>query len=194
MATETRVGLPLTEWQRIYEEDGAFELIDGEIVPVHPPKWTHSKQANRLAFAINRVALPNELGEAFVETAFVLPDTDLSDWVKGSRVPDVLFITAERLTAYEAQGEIVDDAPLMLVPDLVVEIISPNDKYTDVQTKVARYLRDGVNIVWLIDPQTQTVTVHTAGSDTATIRRADDPLDGGAIIPGFAVGVGTLFE
>lgn len=131
-------------------------------------------------------------GEAFAETPFAMTDTP--DWVKGSRVPDVMFFTAERLAAYKAATPDWRSKPALIVPDLVVEIISPTDRFTEVEKKVTRYLVDGVRLVWIIDPEAQVVFVYQAGQKQRTRLAADDVLDDGEVIPGFTIRVAALFE
>jgi Uma2 family endonuclease len=191
---KTRIGMPLDEWMRRYDEEGAFELIDGEVIPVHPPKFGHSNLSNTLAFRINSLTLPKKLGEAFVETAFVLPDNAESDWVKGSCIPDVMFVTTQRLADYKAQTPDWADRPLAIVPDLAVEIISANDHYTDVNRKVAGYLKDGVKLVWVFDPKQKTVAIYSAGSKISTTLSENDTLSGGELIPGLELSIKELFN
>ena len=80
-----------------------------------------------------------------------------------------------------------------IYPDLVVEIISPTDKYTDINIKVDTYLADGVKLIWIIDPQRQTIAVYD-GSDVANTLRTDDTLTGGTTLPNFEVAVKDIFS
>jgi len=134
--------------------------------------------------------LDKSLGEAYFEAAFVL--TYQSDWVTGSRVPDILFVHAERLAAYIAAHPNWEDMPLVLVPDLAVEVISTNDHYSDVDAKVDLYLDDGVETVWVVDPKQKTVTVR--GRDYYKKLKVGDVLTGGNVIPGFELAVEKIFE
>jgi Uma2 family endonuclease len=131
------------------------------------------------------------LGQVFIEVPFVM--TSEADWVTGSRVPDVMFVGAERIAQLEAHDPHWKTKPLMLVPDLVAEIVSPTDRASGVSKKVARYLQDGVRVVWLIDPEIQSLTIHTLGSNQITQLGSSDTLTGGEVIPGFEMVVGKLF-
>ena len=78
--------------------------------------------------------------------------------------------------------------PFRGAPDLAVEILSPDDRPDRVAAKVAFYLLHGVRLVWLIDPETRTVTVLTA--DGRSMRLSEEAtLDGDTVLPGFAVAV-----
>jgi len=127
----------------------------------------------------------------FSEATFVL--TQDPNWVAGSRVPDLAVYDRARFEDYFAQHPDWLQRPLMLVPDLCIEIISKNDQFSDVMEKVRLYLRDGVRLVWVFDPPAQTVTVFAQGSQQFTILSADDTLDGGAVVSGFRVRVGDIF-
>jgi Uma2 family endonuclease len=128
-------------------------------------------------------------GEAFSEAPYVL--VEAKNWVKGSRVPEVMYCSAERLKAYREQVPDWKSKPLILVPDLVVEVVSANDRYTDIQSKVEVYQNDGVNLIWVIDPHRQKVIVHQG--NLQTILSVQDTLSGGEVVPGFEVPVADLF-
>ncbi|HET6572519.1 MAG TPA: Uma2 family endonuclease [Fimbriiglobus sp.] len=79
-----------------------------------------------------------------------------------------------------------------LVPDLAVEVVSPNDEYREVEDKVNDYLLVAVPMVWVVNPPCRSVYVYLA---TGVIRRltANDELIGDPILPGFHVRVADLF-
>jgi len=182
--------MSLDELVRLFENEGPFELINGERVALNPMVMKHNVRAKRLYDALVRYLLDKSLGEAYFEAAFVL--TYQSDWVTGSRVPDILFVHAERLAAYIAAHPNWEDMPLVLVPDLAVEVISTNDHYSDVDAKVDLYLDDGVETVWVVDPKQKTVTVR--GRDYYKKLKVGDVLTGGNVIPGFELAVEKIFE
>jgi len=99
---EAMTGMSLDEFMRLWDEEGPFELIDGERVPVSPQMFGATNSANNLAFALNTYSIPKGLGPAFVEATFVLTLFGESNWVTGSRVPDALYIRAEKLAQYKA--------------------------------------------------------------------------------------------
>jgi Uma2 family endonuclease len=182
--------MTLEDLVRLFEDEGPFELINGERVALNPMVMKHNIRAKRLYDALVRFLLDKSLGEAYFEAAFVL--TYQSDWVTGSRVPDILFVRAERLAAYITAHPNWEDMPLVLVPDLAVEVISTNDHYSDVDAKVDLYLDDGVEIIWVVDPKQKTVTVR--GRDYYKKLKVGDVLTGGDVIPGFELAVEKIFE
>jgi len=189
MAERTRVGMPLADFLIQFDAQ-PFELIAGERIPVTPAKKAHSKISKRLYDRILFYLADKPIGEVFFETAFVLEDT--TDWVRGARIPDVSFYEQSRYDAHESDNP--DDAgkPFILVPDLVIEVISPTDKYSDVHAKVDAYLRDGVQLIWIADPQRKTVAVY-AGADTPITLRTDDTLTASDVLPDFSLAVREIF-
>lgn len=183
----------IEEFVRLYDTEGPFEIIDGERIPMSPSVFGPNEVAKILFLALSAYEQTTRLGEAFFETAFVLPGELSSNWVKGSRTPDLMFIRAERLAQYRATTLDFRERPLMLVPDLVVEIISPTDKFADVNRKVIKYRQDGVRLIWLVDPQAKTVMVYMADSNQQTLLSGEILLTGSDVMPGFEVVIATLF-
>lgn len=105
------------------------------------------------------------------------------------RLPDVSFIRRERFPG----GVIPDDAYPALPPCLAVEVLSPSNTPGEMARKREDYFRTGTELVWQIDPRTREVEVFTA-PDVSTILRGGDTLDGGPVLPGFALPVSRIFE
>lgn len=193
MTTVTKVGMPLDEFMRRYDEQ-PFEIIDGEIIEMSPSVSKSSYLANKLARIITLYAFPKGLGEALVEMVFVVSHPDETQWVKGSRVPDMIFLPATLFETFKAENPDWGDDPLRLLPPLVVEVISPTDRFADVQRKVESYLQDGVQLVWVIDPANRTVTIATPHSNQQTVLHEADTLTAEGIIEGFELPLKDLFE
>lgn len=135
--------MTLEEYTRLFDEKGAFELIEGEIILMPQKKFGDNDLENMLAFAMNAIAIPQKIGRTYVETPFILPDAENPNWVRGSRIPDVMFVRRERRAEYLEGKPDWKNEPLALVPDLVVEIISPTDVYLEVSKKFKRIYRMG---------------------------------------------------
>ena len=185
----TRVGMPMDEFIRQFDEQ-PFELINGERRQLIPHV---AGQSEVYMFFLRRLTM----GEfsppihAFVQAPYVLADD--TTWVTGVRAPDVIVYSADRLEAYKTQHATWRDLPFLLVPDLVIEAISPTDTMQDITNAVEAYLKDGVRLVWVVDLWTQIVTVRELGSQQATILYPHDTLTGGAVVPGFSVKVSDIF-
>lgn len=79
-----------------------------------------------------------------------------------------------------------------LAPDLVVEVLSPSDRTSDVVVKLEMYQEAGVPLIWLVDPEKTTITVIASGKSTKVLQ-SGDTLDGGDVLPGFSVPVAEIF-
>jgi Uma2 family endonuclease len=189
MSVQTRIGMPLDEFIQRYDE-APFELIDGELVPKMPTVSRHNRLGKRFFLAL----LPFEaqgIGEAFQEATYVLVDS--TQWVKNSRIPDVMFVSTEKLAQFRREVPDADNKPYILIPDLVIEIVSPTDQYSEISRRVKRYLSDGVRLILIADPETSEVAVHRLGSDEQTNLSGDAILDGGDVLPGFRLSLRELF-
>lgn len=183
-------GMTLKDFVRLYDE-APFELIDGERILLVPPLARHVVALKLLYDLLVDFTRKHKSGQVFPEAPFVLIET--ADWVTGSRVPDILFYTAQRWSAYIAANPDWGDKPFILVPDLCVEIVSKNDSYDDIDSKVQRYLNDGVRLVWVVNPRNQTVIAYRGNSDQITRLTEEHTLTGEDVLPGFSVPVKSLF-
>ncbi len=99
--------------------------------------------------------------------------------------------------SFTSTGRFPDDLPesggQRLAPDLVVEVVSPNDSLYEVERKVREYLDYGVALVWVVRPVSRSVEVIRAGQ-RPRILGPDDTLDGEDILPGFTYVVAHIFE
>ncbi len=107
---------------------------------------------------------------------------------ENQRIPDVAFVAAARLPV---EGE--PEGIWLMAPDLAVEIISPNDLYERVISKVEEYLAAGVRQVWLISPEHKTVTIYDSPTHTTILMDTDD-LVSEELLPGFRCQIADLFR
>jgi len=182
--------ISLAEWIEKYNAE-PFEIIDGEQFILTPVVTGHQNVSRNLFAPLHTHVKTNKLGEVFYEVPFVL--LEQRQWVKGARVPDLLFIRAERWAEYIQSHPDWKDKPLVIVPDLVVEIISPDDTYRHINRKVAAYLTDDVRLIWVIDPEPRSVLVY-APNIPQTLFSIADTLTGGDVVPGFELPVSALFD
>jgi Uma2 family endonuclease len=104
------------------------------------------------------------------------------------RIPDVAFISWERLPDRRMPTEPIPD----LAPDLVVEVLSESNTPGEMARKRHEYFAAGVRLVWLVDPVTRTVEVYTT-PDQPTVLHKGRTLEGGAVLPGFTLSLQELF-
>jgi Uma2 family endonuclease len=190
MSVQERIGMPMEEFIRLYNE-APFELVNGERILLVPTVAIHSEVIRLLHELLIAYRFIHKNVIIYIETAFA--KTDSPDWVKGSRVPDIMIYSTARFEAYKAETPDWKDKPYLLIPDLCIEVISQNDNYTDVEDKVAEYLRDGVRLVWVINPRAKSVAVYTAGSEQITRLTEGYTLTGGDVLPDFSIPVSDIF-
>ncbi len=164
-------------------ELGRCELVRGELTMMSPAGFEHGCIAANIAALLRNSPGSRVLGVVTgAETGFQIahdPDT--------VRAPDVAFVRTERVPATLPRGFF--DGP----PDLAVEVLSPGDRASEVSAKIQDWLDAGCRLVWVVDPQTRTVTVYRSRSEIVVLT-AGDTLLVGDLLPGFSVPVGEIFE
>jgi len=174
--------LTVEEYAHLVEPDDVrSELVRGKLVREPRPGARHGWVQPRLARLLARHVEEMGLGGAvFTDVGIVLsrdPPT-----VRG---PDVAYVSQPRLP------EVLDDAFLEVVPDLVVEVVSPSNRTGETQEKVAEYLDTGARLVWVVDPGAGIATVYRSLQD-AEVVRAQGVLDGGDVLPGLRIPLSDL--
>lgn len=104
------------------------------------------------------------------------------------RKPDVSFIRGGRLAASDEPS-----GHCKIAPDLAIEVVSPNDEFSQVSTKVHEYLDAAVQLVWVVDPVGEEVLVYRQDG-TRAILTGKDYLDGESVVPGYRCLVADLFK
>ncbi len=184
MTTTKRQLLTADELLRLHSQGVKGELILGVFVESVASGVEHGKIAFKLGAMLLAFITPGRLGHVFGTDSGVL----LQNGPDVVREPDVAYIAAERLPLDErVRGY------LPVAPDLVVEIASPNDTDREVYDKARMWLSHGVSIVWLVDPDSRSVTVHSPDAATYDLTDADT-LDGGGVLPGFTLPVRDIFD
>lgn len=102
-------------------------------------------------------------------------------------IPDVSFVHADRV------DEVKPDDYYYQAPDLAVEIISPNDRSSEIRRKVKSYFEHGTQQVWLVYPDSEEISVHLPDGSAKTYS-APDTVPGGDLLPGFALDLTRIFR
>jgi Uma2 family endonuclease len=166
-------------------DNGSMELVNGRIVAKQVSR--KSSKVEALFTAHFQVYIDAHPGVADVFPQSLGYQCFNDDPLKIRR-PDTTVVRLDRL---EKLGD--DDSGFMpIVPDLAVEVISPNDVNYDVLDKVQEYLDAGFPLVWLADPKARTITVYPRGIPPV-LYSADDDLTAEEVLPGFRCKVGDFF-
>ena len=158
------------------------ELVDGTLVE-KAVGFEEARLAGRLVHLVNSYLDKNDLGVCVGADGMMRIAPGLV------RIPDLSFITWDRLPGRESPREPIPD----LAPDLAVEILSEGNTKPEMTRKVREYFEAGVILVWLIDPKKRTARVFSS-VDKSTLIRADQLLDGGEVLPGFVLSLADFLD
>jgi Uma2 family endonuclease len=176
--------MTIEELEQLPDDEYRCELVRGWLVREPPPGGAHGYIAGEILVALANHVKRVGLGWTFAAaTGFILAATK----PQTVRAPDASFVVKERLPHGPASKGHVP-----LAPDLAVEVVSPTNRWTEIAAKVRDYLDAGTRLVWIVDPDMRTVTVHRPGG-AWIVRGEDDALEGEDVVPGFRVRVGDLF-
>lgn len=160
-----------------------YELVDGQLV--ERDMGTKSNWiAGKLFRLIGDYAESNGLG-------WGLPTDNGFQCFPGRpnqvRKPDVAFIRMGRLP-----NEELPDGHCQIAPDLIAEVISPNDFYSNVMRRIFDFMEAGVPLIWVIDPDSRSVMVYRADGSVSLLHEHDE-LSGEGVLQGFSCPIGELF-
>jgi Uma2 family endonuclease len=185
-ALERSEGITAEEFFKISPKFGRCELVKGEIVQMSPTGGEHGAIAAEISARLLIYVKSHDLGKVFAaETGFVIKHATGEQEKDTVRGIDVSFVRKARITK-------VPKKYIPFPPDLAVEVVSPNDSESEIQTKVQEYQIAGVPLMWVVYPETQTVTVYRLNSEVEVLG-IDDMLSGEDIIPGFTCPVVDIF-
>lgn len=175
--------LTAAEFTKRYENIHA-ELIKG-VVKEYPVAWPrHGKICGTMSAMLWVHTQAHKCGHVMTNDSWVQTGSN-PDSVRGG---DVCYFSYERLP----EGP-VPDGLLPVVPELVVEVRSPTDRWTQMFAKVVEYLSAGVCVVVILDPNSATASVYRA-DELQQIFHNSDPLTLPDVLPGFSVPVEHLFR
>jgi Uma2 family endonuclease len=176
------IKMTVEEFEVFAAQHGRCELINGEVYTMSPAGANHGEITGALHAFLGHHVVTQGLGRIYAaETGFRAADTDVV------RAPDIAFIQLARLP--ERGPGFIE-----VMPDLVVETVSPNDSVTKVTEKTNWWLdQPGVQLVWVVDPDAKQVSAHRPDG-TARIYRAKDVLDGEPVLTGFELELTKLFD
>ncbi len=161
-----------------------LELIDGELNEKLPTEQ-RGMIAGNIITAINNFTFPQKLGRASVEARHQLPPDEQDPNRPTSRLPDVSYMSRERALPLVTKGAV----PIM--PDLAVEIQSPDQDDTDMLESAEYYLKHGSRMVLLVYPDRRIVEKLPSGAKR--LHTMDDVIDFDPVIPGLLLPVKDIF-
>lgn len=183
MTTATQKLITATEYARMPNlPDGSQqELVRGVIITMPPPGARHGACCSRINRRLANFVEDNNLGTVFANDTGFVTGRD-PDSVRG---PDIAFWSREKLPE-------IPDGYIDVAADILVEVVSPADRYARIQQKVNEYLEKGVGLIWVVDPEDRSVVVFRNGQKPRVLSE-NESLTGEDVLPGFTCRIADLF-
>jgi len=184
---DAQIKVSLFDFQRISslnQETRLERSAEGELI-VMPPESSWSGHRNSKISQYLGLWADQYGGYEFGSSAgFILPNG-------ACRSPDSSWISIERWNSLSG----TDRAGFARIcPDFVIELRSPSDSLTNLQSKMQEYLANGSKLGWLIDPSTKSVTIYRPGQGSPELLDNPRQLSGEAILPGFTLDLSVIFK
>ena len=179
----TRMRTSLDEYFALGADKPYLEFIDGEVIQKPLVGKRHSRMVAELII---------ELGTYLRQTGEASVDTELrhlrreDDWVF---LPDISITL--RTHPQPVPAETLD--PVEVMPDFAIEVLSPDDQPGRVTQRIAHYMRAGIPLLWVIDPEGERVTVWRPGEAPSDLA-APAIVTGAPVLPSFELDLSTLFN
>lgn len=171
------------DWVHRPENDGKdYELVRGEVVEVGRPGERHGVTCGNAGWILNGYTRQRRRGFVLTNDAGIILERD-PDTVRGSDVQ--LF---DEIRAFEDLNPKLTEG----IPRLIVEVLSPTDRMSKVIGRIEEFLRAGVSLVWLVDPEDRNVTVFRQDRSPRVVTE-DAELTGEDILPDLVCRVADFF-
>ncbi len=184
MATTMTKLLTANDLLRLSGQGVRGELIRGVLHETMPTGYAHGKIVMNLGIMLGVFIKPRRLGS--------LTGSDSGVWLERDpdtvREPDIAYFSAAKIPL-----DAMDTGYAEVPPDLVVEIVSPSDSRRVVGDKARMWLRYGVDLVWVVQPDTRTVDVYEPDQAVVSLTE-QDTLDGSEVLPGFTCTISNIFD
>lgn len=158
--------------------DRLLELVNGEIVEKVPTE-KHGMIVGNIYGHLWTLVRQTRNGRVVMEVRHHTPGDS-----RNARIPDISYIAGNRPP--------IEQGSVPHMPDLAVEVKSPDDRWKDMREKAHYYLEHSVRLVWLVHLEKRFVEVYTPNEELVLFE--DDMLDGGDVLPGFQIRVRDIFE
>jgi Uma2 family endonuclease len=165
--------------------EALYEVVNGQRVELPPISIYATWITSRLQNHLGPFAEEHRLGTVVTEALFILdPGHDLR------RRPDVAFVSSRR---WPLNQDIPETGDWEVIPDIAVEVISPNEGFEAVLAKIREYFQVGVQQVWIVSPLGKQLYIYDSPTRVRILAPPEE-LDGGPLLPGFRLPLKTLFR
>jgi Uma2 family endonuclease len=184
---DAQIKVSLSDFQRLCslnQETRLERSAEGDLI-LMPPESSWSGHRNSKISQYLGLWADQHGGFEFGSSAgFILPNG-------ACRSPDSSWISIERWTSLSADDR---SGFARICPDFVVELRSPSDSLTTLQSKMQEYMANGSKLGWLIDPSTKTVMIYRLGQESPESLINPPQLSGETILPGFILNLSVIFK
>lgn len=169
------------EFMALPDNGDRYEIVDGELKVVGNSGMLHGHIASVLIFFLSGLIRTHRLG--------VICDSSTAFKMKSGnkRSPDVSFVSKDRLKGLKKLPKGFFEG----APDLAVEVISPSNTFDEIHQKIVEYFESGSRLVWVINPDEETVLVYRGATPDRLLKKTDF-LEGEEVIEGFRLAIAEL--
>ena len=164
--------------------DGPTELVKGELVTMPPPRPRHGEICMQTGYLLRRYLEDHPIGRVLSNDSSMVTERE-PDTVRG---PDIAYYSYERVP----KGPLPDGL-LSVPPELVFEVGSPKQPWSELHTKVAEYLNVGVQVVCILDDKSRTAHLFFVDGEPRALASSDE-LALPDVLGEFCVPVSRFFE
>jgi Uma2 family endonuclease len=175
--------LTAEDYLHIPDDGRRTELRRGVVVYMNPPGFRHGAVCSNIHHLVDGFVRAHQLGRTLINDSDIITERD-PDTVRGA---DISFYSHQRVPKNQMPIGYAGASP-----EIVFEVVSPTNTRRGIAEKIGEYVKAGVNVVCVVDPQHQTVNLYFP--DLPTEKLQGDDLLTFAELPGFSVGVKRLFE
>ena len=165
------------------EDGGRHELVQGALQSMNPVGSLHAWIVSEVAATLRDYLRKCPIGEILTgDPGFVLrrdPDTVLA--------PDIAIVRKARFGDFGIAATYFEGPP-----DLAIEVVSPRDRFNDVDAKAHDYIAAGAALVWVINPRWRNVTIYQADRTVRVVAETEE-LTAPELLPGSSCHVADLF-
>jgi Uma2 family endonuclease len=185
MATVVETLLTAEEFARLPDSGFLEELVKGKVIRMTPPRPYHGFICLRVGRLLASYVEAQDLGYVLSNDSGVITERS-PDTVRGA---DVAYYSYKRVP----KGSLPYEEYLAVAPELVVEVLSPDDRWSKALAKAAEYLSAGVEVVVVVDPKRRVVHVFEQDQPVRILSDQDD-LTLQTLLGDFRVPIGQLFD
>lgn len=169
----------------LVDDEPLYEIINGQRVDLPPMSILASQVSSLLMVELGVFVRLKRPGMVLTETLLRLPLPD-----DRNRRPDLAYVSNERMAAARSQPG--SDNAWDIVPELMVEVISPHDLAEDILERLDDYWAAGTRLVWVVYPTSRLIYVYEARRQVKILGEGDQ-LEGGDVLPGLRIDITSLF-